>query len=67
MIETLPLKQREIIDRAANLVKVADRASYIKYTEDLLRARLRPFANTDVRSACSVALTKFKLSNRRYR
>jgi hypothetical protein len=58
MIE-LSLKQREIVDRAANLVKVADRASFRKYTEDLLRAKLQPCANTEVRSACSVALLKF--------
>ena len=64
MIENLQIKQKDIIERAANLVKPGRREDFRKFCEDVLRAR-PPYTNTDVRHAAASALIRF--TNRRYR
>jgi hypothetical protein len=65
MIENLQIKQKDIIERAAALVKPARREDFRKFCEDVLRARTVPYTNTDVRHAAASALLKF--TNRRSR
>jgi hypothetical protein len=60
MIETLPPRQREIIDRAAGLLRPAQRESFRKFTFDVLRAKPQPLSNSDVRHACCASLLKYR-------
>ena len=58
MIEGLPLKQCEIIERAAGHVKPAERESFRKFVADVLR-KPQPCSNTDIRHACAALLFEF--------
>jgi hypothetical protein len=60
MIDNLQTKQREIIERAAGLVKPARREEFRKHVSDQLRAKLPPHANTTIRSACCASLLKYR-------
>ena len=48
MIENLEIKQREIIERAAGLVKPGRREDFRKHVFDQLRAKVPPYANTTI-------------------
>ena len=65
MIENLQIKQKDIIERAANLVRPARREDFKKHVFDQLRAKLPPYANTTIRSTCATSLSLF--INRRSR
>ena len=60
MIESLHIKQQQIIERAANLVRAPRRQEFIKYTEDVLRAKPQPPSNSDVRHACCASLLRYR-------
>jgi hypothetical protein len=60
MIENLHTKQKDIIERAAGLVKPARREDFKRHVFDQLRAKLPPYANTTIRSTCAVSLLKFR-------
>jgi hypothetical protein len=60
MIDHLQTKQKEIIERAAALVKPARREDFKKHVFDQLRAQLPPYANTTIRSACCASLLKYR-------
>jgi hypothetical protein len=60
MIENLNDKQKQIVDRAAGLVKPARREEFRKHVSDQLRAQLPPYANTTIRSACCASLLKYR-------
>ena len=60
MIEKLlPLQQQQIIQRAANQIKKPRREDFLKYVEDILRARRDPPDNTDVRHACGAGICRY--------
>jgi hypothetical protein len=59
MIDSLPLKQQDMVARAANRVNSQNRESFKKYVEDMLRARRDPPINADVRHACCASLLKY--------
>jgi hypothetical protein len=63
MIENFSDKQKQIIQKASGLVKAARRNDFVKFVEDVLRAKSHPLTNTDIRHACSASLLKF--NNRR--
>ena len=65
MIENLEIKQREIIERAAGLVKPGRREDFRKHVFDQLRAKVPPYANTTICSTCATSLNLF--INRRSR
>jgi hypothetical protein len=58
-------RQNQIIERAARHVKPFQRDSYKKYVLDVLRGKVQPLTNTDIRSTCAASLLKF--INRRTR
>jgi hypothetical protein len=60
MIENLNDKQKQIVDRAAGLLRPAQRESFRKVTFDVLRARPQPLSNSDVRHACCASLLKYR-------
>jgi hypothetical protein len=60
MIDNLQTKQREIIERAAGLIKPGRRDDFRRHVIDQLRAKLPPYANTTIRNTCAVSLLKFR-------
>ena len=60
MIENLNDKQKQIVDRAAGLLRPAQRESFRKFTFDVLRAKPQPLSNSDVRHACCASLLKYR-------
>jgi hypothetical protein len=58
--EDLPIKQRQIIARAASYLKPGQRETYSKFVMDVLRAKPQPCSNTDIRSACCASLLKYR-------
>jgi hypothetical protein len=60
MIENLEIKQREIILIASRLVRPAERENFEKYVIDVLRGKVQPLSNTDIRSTCCSVLLKFR-------
>jgi hypothetical protein len=55
----LPMAQRRIIDRAANLITKHKREAFRAYVIDILRARRDPPEDTDVRHAAGAGICKF--------
>jgi hypothetical protein len=53
-------QQNQIIERAASRVKPFQRDSYKKYALDVLRGKVQPLSNTDIRSTCAASLLKFR-------
>ena len=52
-------QQNQIIERAASRVKPFQRDSYKKYVLDVLRGKVQPLSNSDVRHTCASALLKY--------
>jgi hypothetical protein len=63
--DDLSIQHFQIIERAARHVKAFQRESYKKYVLDVLRGKIQPLSNTDIRSTCAASLLKF--SNHRSR
>jgi hypothetical protein len=55
----LPLSQRQIVSRAANTIQKANRPAFMKFVNDVLRARRDPPSDVDVRHACGAGICRY--------